>query len=103
MTEPLTLQAMLDETPGIVGAWLCTASGAAPRVIRGPVNRETEVARTLSLAGALTALGGLLGLGELRVASAAASTSGRVVARRSDALVAIELDPRRPLGELVRK
>lgn len=103
MTQPTTLLAMLDETPGIVGAWLCTASGVMRRVIRGAANRETEATRTAALAAELTTLGSLLGLRELRVASIKAPTSGRVVARQPDALLAIELDPRRSLGDLERK
>lgn len=103
MTEPTTLQAMLDDTAGIVGAWLCTASGEVRTVIRGTATRESHAASTAAVATELAALGGLLGLGELRVASVKAATAGRVVARRGDALLAFELDPRRSLGELEKK
>jgi hypothetical protein len=51
----------------------------------------------------LAAIGVVSGLGELGVASLKAPTAARVFARQAGAVLAVELDPRRPLGELETK
>jgi hypothetical protein len=56
-----------------------------------------------ALTGELNHLGALLGMGDLGVASTKASTSARVFAQQASAVLVIELDPKRPLGELETK
>jgi predicted regulator of Ras-like GTPase activity (Roadblock/LC7/MglB family) len=94
------LGALLEETRGVVGVILGTADGELRAVVGSVADGNTGAAVTASLTEALNHIGTLLGLGELGVASIKGSTAARVFARQAGSVVAIELDPKRPLGDL---
>jgi hypothetical protein len=100
ITEASALGALLKETRGLIGAVLGTAGGNASAIVGTVVDGAATVAAAAALTGELTAIGSLLGLGELGVVSLKAKTSARVVARQAGAVIAIELEPNRPLGKL---
>jgi predicted regulator of Ras-like GTPase activity (Roadblock/LC7/MglB family) len=97
------LGALLEETRGVVGVVLGTADGELRAVVGSVADGNTGAAVTASLTEALSYIGTLLGLGELEVASIKGTTAARVVARQAGAVVAIELDAKRPLGDLETK
>jgi predicted regulator of Ras-like GTPase activity (Roadblock/LC7/MglB family) len=97
------LGALLEETRGVVGVVLGTADGELRAVVGSVADGNTGAAVTASLIEALSHVGSLLGLGELGVASLKGATAARVFARQGSAVLAIELDPKRPLGDLETK
>jgi hypothetical protein len=97
------LGALLEETRGVVGVALGTAGGQLRAVVGSVVDGEASAAVAAALTAELGKVGSLLGLGELGVASLKAATAARVFARQAGAAVVIELDPKRPLGELEAK
>jgi len=101
--EASTLGILLEETRGVVGVVLGTPDGEARTVVGSFVDGNTTAESAASLIEELGKIGALLGLGELGVASLKATTAARVFARQDDAVLAIELDPKRPLGELETK
>jgi len=103
VTETSMLGALLEETRGVVGVVLGTADGELRAVVGSVADGNTGAAVTASLTEALSYIGMLLGLGELEVASIKGTTAARVVARQAGAVVAIELDAKRPLGDLETK
>src|ERR1041385_4568342 len=103
ITEASALGALLEETRGVVGVVLAPADGE-PRAIVGHVDDDdTSATVGATLTGELNKIGAVLGLGTLGVASLKAGTAARVFAQQSGAVVVIELDPKRPLGELETK
>jgi hypothetical protein len=84
----------------VVAAVLGTTMGETRSVVGSFVDGDTTAAVAASLTAELTALGAILGLGELGVTSLKAPSAARVFARQAGAVLAIELDPKRPLGEL---
>jgi hypothetical protein len=102
-SEASTLGSVLGETRGVVGVVLGTDGGD----VRGTVGSFLDSAATASTAAVLikemSAIGELLGLGPLGVASLRATTASHVFALQRGALLAVELDPKRPIGELETK
>jgi len=99
-TDASILATLVDQTRGVVGVVLGT-TGAELRAVAGSVaDGNVGIAVAASLTGELGAIGALLALGPLGVASLKAATAARVFARQDGAVVAIELDPKCPLGEL---
>ncbi|HEU4733766.1 MAG TPA: DUF4388 domain-containing protein, partial [Kofleriaceae bacterium] len=94
---------LVRETPGVLGVVLGTWAGELTSVTGNFVDGDTTAAAAAGLISELAAIGELLGLGELGVASVKAPTAARVFARQAGAIVAFELDPKRPLGELETK
>ena len=103
VTETSMLGVLLEETRGVVGVVLGTAQGELRAVVGSVADGNTGAAVTAALTEALSNIGSLLGLGELGVASLKGPTAARVFARQSGAALAIELDPKRPLGDLETK
>jgi hypothetical protein len=103
ISEASTLGVLLEETRGVVGVVLGTPDGELRTVVGSFVDGDATAACAASLTEELSKVGRLLGLGELGVASLKSLTAARVFARQSDAVLAIELDPKRPLGELENK
>lgn len=103
ISEQSTLGVLLEETRGVVGVVLGTTEGELRTVVGSFVDGDATAASAASLTEELSKIGALLGLGELGVASLKAPSAARVFARQSDAVLAIELDPKRPLGELENK
>jgi len=103
VTETSMLGVLLEETRGVVGVVLGTAEGELRAVVGSVADGNTGAAVTAALTEALSNIGALLGLGELGVASLKGPTAARVFARQSGAALAIELDPKRPLGDLETK
>lgn len=101
--EANKLGALLEETRGVVGVALGTAGGQLRAIVGSVVDGDASAAVAAALTDELGRIGSLLGLGELGVASLKATTASRVFARQAGAAVVIELDPRRPLGELEAK
>jgi hypothetical protein len=101
--ESSTLDNLLIDTVGVVNVVVGTAEGEVT-AIDGTVSDGDAVATVAaSLTGELAKVGLLLNLGELRVASLKSATAGRVFTRQMDAVIAIELDAKRPLGDLETK
>src|SRR5216110_46177 len=103
ISEASTLGVLLEETRGVVGVVLGTPSGELRTVAGSFVDGEATAECAASLTEELSKIGAALGLGELGVASLKSLTAARVFARQSDSVLAIELDPKRPLGELENK
>jgi len=103
VTETSMLGVLLEETRGVVGVVLGTADGELRAVVGSVADGNTGAAVTAALTEALSNIGALLGLGELGVASLKGPTAARVFARQAGAALAIELDPKRPLGDLETK
>jgi hypothetical protein len=103
ISEQSTLGVLLEETRGVVGVVLGTVDGELRTVVGSFVDGDATAATAASLTEELSKIGALLGLGELGVASLKAPSAARVFARQSDAVLAIELDPKRPIGELENK
>src|SRR5262249_18592811 len=100
LTPPDGLDALLDETPGAIGAILGTRDGELRAVPGNAAHAEATAATVAVLLTELSTAGALLGLGELGVASLRSSRSGHVFARQGDAVLAVEVDPKRPVAEL---
>ena len=100
ITEASTLGVLLEETRGVVGVVLGTAEGELRTVIGSFLDGAATAATAASLTGELNKIGTMLGLGALGVASLKSPTAARVFAHQADAVLAIELDPKRPIGEL---
>jgi hypothetical protein len=101
--EASALGILLEETRGVVGVVLGTPDGELRTVVGSFVDGDATAASAASLTEELGRIGELLGLGELGVASLKAMSAARVFARQADTVLAIELDPKRPLGELETK
>jgi len=103
VTEATTLGVLLEETRGVVGVVLGTTEGE----VRGTVGSVRDSDAGASVAATLgvefNKIGMLLGLGGLGVVSIKSPTAARVVAQQSGAVLVIELDPKRPVGELETK
>src|SRR5215475_13120489 len=103
VTEATTLGVLLEKTRGVVAVVL----GTTEREERGTVGSVRDSDAGASVAATLgvefNKVGTLLGLGGLGVVSIKSPTAARVVAQQSGAVLVIELDPRRPLGELETK
>ena len=102
-TDARVLGALVEEAPGVVGVALGTTETELCAVIGRVADGEASVAVAASLTGELETIGSLLGLGHLGSASLKAATAARVFARQAGAVLAIELDPKCPLGELEAK
>src|SRR5215470_7005084 len=103
VTEASTLGALLEETRGVVGVVLSSGEGDV-RLVVGAVRDSTTTAMAAAqLTGEFNHIGALLALGDVEVTTVKAASASRVVAQQSAALLIIELDPRRPLGELESK
>lgn len=103
ISEASTLGALLEQTRGVVGVVLGTAAGELRAVVGSFADGDATAAAAAALAEELHKLGALLGLGGLGVASVKGPSATRVFARQADAVLTIELDPRRPIGELETK
>jgi predicted regulator of Ras-like GTPase activity (Roadblock/LC7/MglB family) len=97
-TEATALSALLEDAPGMVGAVLGTRDGELRAVIGGARDGEACAATAAVLTTGLAAIGSQLGLGELGVATVKSPSAARLFARQGAAVLAIELDPKRPLG-----
>src|SRR5438094_903413 len=99
-SEASALGVLIGEVRGWVGVVLGTAQGEVRQVI-GPVrDSDAAVLAAAVLSRELDKTGTLLGLGKLEVASIKAATATRVVAHQSGAVLMMELDPKRPVGEV---
>jgi hypothetical protein len=98
--EASTLAELLEDTRGVVGAVLGTTTGELRGAVGSSIDPDAAAATAAALLEELSRVGALLGLGELGVASFRAITATRVFARQASAVIAIELDPRHPFGEL---
>lgn len=103
ISEASTLSALLEETRGVIGVVLGTSDGELRTVVGSFTDSNATAVTAASLTGQLSTAGALLGLGDLSVASLKSPTSARVFAHQSGAVLAIELDAKRPLGELEGK
>ncbi|HEU4730880.1 MAG TPA: DUF4388 domain-containing protein [Kofleriaceae bacterium] len=103
MTQPSAIDSLIEQTQGIVGVVLGTASGELRAVVGSVANGDSGAAAVAVLASELTAIGKLLGIGALCVASVKSASAARVLSCQAGAVLSIELDPRRPLGELEAK
>jgi hypothetical protein len=95
-----TLGALLADAPGMVGAILGTQRGELRAVIGRVADGDGGAAIAAVLTRELAAIGALLGIGELAVASLKAPSASRLFACQGDAVLAIEVDAKRPLGLL---
>ncbi|HET7505216.1 MAG TPA: hypothetical protein VFK02_29560, partial [Kofleriaceae bacterium] len=94
---------LVRETPGVFGVVVGTWAGELTSMAGSFVDGDTTAAASAGLLSELATVGELLGLGELGVASVKAPSAARVFARQAGTIVALELDPKRPLGELETK
>jgi len=94
------LDALLADSPGVIGAILATQAGELRCAVGRVVDREAGAAIAAVISRELTAIGALLGLGELGLASVKAPRAGRLFARQGGAVLAIEVESRQPLGGL---
>jgi len=102
-TDASVLGALVEETPGVVGVALGTTETELCAVIGRIADGEASVAVAASLTGELETIGSLLGLGQLGSAALKAKATAHVFARQAGAVLAIELEPKCPLGELETK
>jgi predicted regulator of Ras-like GTPase activity (Roadblock/LC7/MglB family) len=98
-----TLDNLLVDTTGVVGVVVGTADGEVLQIDGEVADGDAVAAVAASLTGELGKIGALLNLGELRVASLKAATAARVFTRQTGAVIAIELDAKRPLGDIETK
>jgi predicted regulator of Ras-like GTPase activity (Roadblock/LC7/MglB family) len=103
VTEASTLGALLEETRGVVGVVLATLDGEVRAVVGAVRDSGGCGLAAATITGELNHIGALLALGDVEVASIKAPTAARVVAQQAGAVLVIELDPKRPLGELETK
>jgi hypothetical protein len=102
-TEATMLGTLLEETRGVVGVALGNDEGELRAIVGTVADGDASAAVAAALTDELGRLGAVLGLGEFAVASIRATTATRVIAHQSGATVMIELDPKRPLGDLETK
>jgi hypothetical protein len=103
VTEATTLGVLLEETRGVVGVVLGNTEGEVRGTVGSVRDSDAGASVAATLGVELNRIGSLLGLGGLGVVSIKSATAARVVAQQSGAVLVIELDPRRPLGELETK
>src|SRR5579872_1698399 len=103
VTEATTLGVLLEETRGVVGVVLGTTEGEVRGTVGSVRDSDAGASTAATLGVEFNKIGTLLGLGGLGVVSIKSPTAARVVAQQSGAVLVIELDPRRPLGELETK
>ncbi|HEX3758411.1 MAG TPA: DUF4388 domain-containing protein [Kofleriaceae bacterium] len=103
VTEATTLGVLLEETRGVVGVVLGNIDGEVRGTVGSVRDSDAGVMVAATLGAELNKVGALLGLGGLGCMSIKSPTSSRVVAQQSGAVLVIELDPKRPLGELETK
>jgi len=103
VTEASPLGTLLEDTRGVVGVVLGTVEGEVRAIVGSVVDSDATGVVAATLVAELSKIGRLLGLGELGVASIKAATAARVFAQQSGTVVTIELDPKRPIGELETK
>ncbi len=103
ITEASALGTLLEETRGVVGVVLANVEGELRSIVGSVADGDVCAIVAASLTGELNRVGALLGFGTLAVASLKAASAARVFAEQSGAVVGIELDPKRPLGELETK
>jgi hypothetical protein len=103
VTEATTLGVLLEETRGVVGVVLGTTEGEVRGTVGSVRDSDAGASVAATLAVELNKIGMLLGLGGLGVVSIKSPTAARVVAQQSGAVLVIELDPKRPVGELETK
>jgi predicted regulator of Ras-like GTPase activity (Roadblock/LC7/MglB family) len=101
--ESSTLDNLLIDTVGVVNVVVGTAEGEVTAIDGSVADGDALAAVAASLTGELAKVGLLLNLGELRVASLKGASAGRVFTRQGEAVIAIELDAKRPLGDLETK
>ncbi|HEX4420689.1 MAG TPA: DUF4388 domain-containing protein [Kofleriaceae bacterium] len=97
------LDALLEQTRGVVGVALGTDQGELRAIAGSVVDGDASAAVAASVTGELNKVGALLGLGELGVASIKAASTAFVFAQQAGTAVVIEMDPRSQLGELEAK
>lgn len=103
MMDSSTLDNLLNDVAGVVGVVVGTTDGEVTATDGNVHDGDAIAAVAASLTGELGKIGAVLNLGELRVASLKSATAGRVFTRQEDAVIAIELDAKRPLGDLETK
>jgi predicted regulator of Ras-like GTPase activity (Roadblock/LC7/MglB family) len=103
VTEATTLGVLLEETRGVVGVVLGTTDGDVRAVVGAVRDASTSAMAAAAFSGELHKIGSLLGLGRLEVTSVKASTAARVIAQQAGSVLVIDLDPKRPIGELETK
>jgi hypothetical protein len=103
VTEATTLGVLLEETRGVVGVVLGNTEGEVRGTVGSVRDSDAGASVAATLGVELNKIGALLGLGGLGVVSIKSPTAARVVAQQSGAVLVIELDPKRPLGELETK
>jgi predicted regulator of Ras-like GTPase activity (Roadblock/LC7/MglB family) len=97
---PPMIHALFDETAGAIAAVPGTRDGELRAIVGSAAHAESAAATVAVLLSELTTVGSLLGLSEPGVASLRSPTAARVFARQRAAVLAFEVDPRHPLGEL---
>src|SRR4051812_27713393 len=103
VTEATTLGVLLEETRGVVGVVLGNTEGEVRGTVGSVRDSDAGASVAATLGVELNRIGALLGLGGLGVVSIKSPTAARVVAQQSGAVLVIERDPKRPLGELETK
>src|SRR5690242_11572938 len=103
ISEASTLGALLEETRGVVGVVLGSVTGELRTVVGSFLDGDATAATAAAVVDDLGRIGELLGLGALGVASLKAPTATRVFAHQGGMVLAIELDPKRAIGELETK
>src|ERR1700747_2621148 len=93
-TEAAMLNALIEQTPGVVGVALGTDQGEL-RATTGEVpDGDASAAVAASVTSELNKGGALLGMGVLGVASIRSQASAFVFAQQAGAAVVIEVDPK---------
>jgi hypothetical protein len=82
---------------------LGTTEGDVRAMVGAVRDASTSAMAAAAFSGELHKIGSLLGLGRLEVASVKASTAARVIAQQAGSVLVIDLDPKRPIGELETK
>src|SRR5262249_4777152 len=103
VTEATTLGVLLEETRGVIGVVLGNTEGEVRGTVGSVRDSDAGAMVAATISDELNQIGALLGLGGLGVVSIKSPTASRVVAQQSGAVLVIELDPKRPLGELETK
>jgi predicted regulator of Ras-like GTPase activity (Roadblock/LC7/MglB family) len=102
-SEAIMLSTLLDQTAGVVGVVLGNDQGELRASTGHVADSDASAAVAASVTGELNKVGTLLGLGELGVASIKSQSTTFVFAQQGSAAVAIQMDPRAPLGDLEAK
>jgi hypothetical protein len=103
VTDQSALDNLLQDTPDVISVVLGSVAGELHSVTGSFVDGNTIAAVAASLVSELAAIGALIGFGGLDAASLKAPTSARVFARLRAEVIAIELPPRAPVGDLEAK